>query len=136
MRKIALGVVALSLLASTAAMAQTQMTFADVDTDGDGRLSYSELQAVWPNLTQEEFASADVEGAGLTPEQLTVLQPTTAPAPAPTDGGALAPLPSDGAVPAPTDGGAMAPAPMDPAPSEAAPAEPEPDLQSNTSLSN
>jgi hypothetical protein len=86
MRKIALGLMAASLFAAPA-FAQTPMTFADVDGNGDGRLSYEELATVWPDLTQEEFAGADVEGLGLTPEQLNSLQPTSvpAPAPAPTD---------------------------------------------------
>ncbi|HWV22068.1 MAG TPA: hypothetical protein VN036_13655 [Devosia sp.] len=82
MRKLALGLVAASLFAAPV-MAQTPLTFADVDANGDGRLSYEELLAVWPDLTQEEFAAADVEGAGgLTPDQLNALQPANVPAPA------------------------------------------------------
>ena len=99
MRKIALGLVAASLFA-VPVMAQTPLTFADVDTNGDGRLSYEELQVVWPDLTPEEFATADIEGAGLTPEQLGALQPASVPTPAE-------------AVPAP--------APMDVAPMDVAP---------------
>ena len=73
MRKIALGLVAASLFA-VPVMAQTPLTFADVDANGDGRLSYEELQVVWPDLTPEEFATADIEGVGgLTPEQQAAL---------------------------------------------------------------
>lgn len=82
MRKIALGLVAATLFAAPV-MAQTPLTFADVDANGDGRLSYEELLIVWPDLTPEEFATADIEGVGsLTPEQLNALQPATLPAPA------------------------------------------------------
>lgn len=84
MRKIALGLVAATLLAAPA-LAQTPLTFADVDANADGRLSYEELLLVWPDLTEEEFAAADVEGAGgLTPEQLNALQPASVPVPAET----------------------------------------------------
>ncbi|MBO9588708.1 hypothetical protein [Devosia sp.] len=97
MRKIALGLVAASLFA-VPVMAQTPLTFADVDANGDGRLSYEELQVVWPDLTPEEFAAADIEGAGgLTPEQLNALQPASVPAPA-----EAVPAPLE-AVPAPLD---------------------------------
>lgn len=100
MRKIALGLLAASFIAAPA-LAQTPLSFADVDADADGRLSYEELLVVWPDLTAEEFATADVEGAGsLTPEQLNMLQPATVPAPAET-------------LPAPADGGAEAPATSD-----------------------
>lgn len=98
MRKIALGLVAASLFA-VPVMAQTPLTFADVDSNGDGRLSYEELQVVWPDLTPEEFAAADVESAGsITPEQLNALQQ---------------PVPADAAVPA--DPTAPVPTPVDPA---------------------
>ncbi|KQN73771.1 hypothetical protein [Devosia sp. Leaf64] len=107
MRKLALGLLAAGLLA-TPVLAQSALTFADVDTDGDGRLSYEELVVVWPDLTQDDFARADIEGAGsVTPEQLGALQPAAVPA---------APAP-DAAVPAPE--AVPAPAPMDAAPSPA-----------------
>lgn len=100
MRKIALGLVAASFIAAPA-LAQTPLSFADVDADGDGRLSYEELLVVWPDLGADEFARADVEGAGgLTPEQLNMLQPASVPAPAET-------------LPAPADSGTEAPATPD-----------------------
>lgn len=77
MRKLALGLVALTF-ASSAAIAQTPITFAQVDLDGDGRLSFAELQAVWPDLTEADFAAVDVEGMGsITPAQLDTMQPAT-----------------------------------------------------------
>ena len=83
MRKLALGLMAAGLLA-TPVLAQAPLTFVDVDSNGDGRLSYEELQIVWPDLTQEEFVAADVDGAGgLTPDQLDTLQPSSVPTPAP-----------------------------------------------------
>jgi hypothetical protein len=85
MRKIVLGLFALTL-ATPAALAQAPLTFAEVDIDANGLLSFTELQAVWPDLTQEEFAAADIEGKGeLTPEQVSTLQPAAIPAPMPAD---------------------------------------------------
>lgn len=101
MRKIALGLFALTLAAGPA-LAQSPLAFSDVDTDGDGFLSFVELQAVWPDLTQEEFDRADTDGTGaLSAEQLAALQPSTMPAPeaAPVP---PAPGPVD-TLPAPTD---------------------------------
>lgn len=123
MRKLALGLLAAGLLA-TPVLAQTALTFADVDTNGDGRLSYEELQVVWPDLTQEEFDNADVENLGsVTPDQLSALQPAAVPpapaavpapadavpAPAPMD--AVPSLPGESTLPAPTDGAPLAPVP-------------------------
>lgn len=77
MRKVALGLMALTF-ASSAALAQTPITFAQVDIDGDGRLTLAELQAVWPDMTEADFAAVDVEGLGsITPAQLDTLQPST-----------------------------------------------------------
>ncbi|MCR6635389.1 hypothetical protein [Devosia sp.] len=98
MRKIALGLVAATLFAAPV-MAQTPLTFADVDVNADGRLSFEELQVVWPDLTPEEFATADIEGAGgLTPEQLNALQPASVPAPA-----EAVPVPLDAPADIPAD---------------------------------
>ncbi|KKB08303.1 EF-hand domain-containing protein [Devosia chinhatensis] len=99
MRKIALGLAALTFAAS-AAIAQTPLTFAEVDTDGNGELSFEELRAVWPDLTQEDFDRADVNmSGGLSPDELNALQPSTLPVPdaaptAPEGTDMLAPTPS------------------------------------------
>lgn len=80
MRKIALSLAVLGLstgLTATAALAQT--SFADVDTDTNGELSYAELQVAWPNLTQEEFSTADADmSTGLSTTELATLQPAAA----------------------------------------------------------
>lgn len=80
MHKIALGLAVLGL-ATTAALAQTPTSFADVDTDANGELSFAELQVIWTDLTQDEFDAADADGSGgLTPDELNTLQPATLPA--------------------------------------------------------
>ncbi|MBN9333044.1 hypothetical protein [Devosia sp.] len=47
-----------------AAMAQAATDFASVDTDANGGVSLVEAQVAWPDLTQEAFAAADVDGNG------------------------------------------------------------------------
>ena len=82
MHKIALTLAALGL-ATIAAVAQTPTTFADVDTDVSGELSYAELQVVWPDLAQAEFDAADSDtSAGLNVDELNSLQPAAVPEPA------------------------------------------------------
>ena len=75
-------------LSTIMAFAQTPTTFADVDTDASGELSFAELQVAWPDLAQAEFDAADADASGgLTAEELNGLQPPaltgepTAPAP-------------------------------------------------------
>jgi len=80
MHKFALSLAVIGL-ATTAALAQTPTSFADVDTDASGELSFDELQLVWADLTQEEFDVADRDGSGgLTPDELNALQPVALPA--------------------------------------------------------
>lgn len=80
MRKIALSLAVLGLTA-TAALAQTPTSFADVDTDANGELSFAELVLIWPDLTQDEFDTADRDGSGgLTADELNTLQPSALPA--------------------------------------------------------
>jgi hypothetical protein len=99
MKHLALGVAVLGLSAASA-LAQTPTTFADVDLDGSGELSFVELQAVWTDLTDAEFTAADADGSGgLTPVELDTLQPSAVPA-----------VPSEPQATVPTDP-AMAPAP-------------------------
>ncbi|MCW5722831.1 MAG: hypothetical protein KIS86_16985 [Devosia sp.] len=49
---------------STAAFAQAATDFASVDTDTSGGISFAEAQAAWPDLTQEAFTAADLDGNG------------------------------------------------------------------------
>lgn len=60
MNKYALALAALSTLAVTSAQAQTVVT----DTDGNGTYSLEELQAAFPDLTQEVFTAADTDADG------------------------------------------------------------------------
>jgi len=78
MNKIALSLAVLGLSA-TAAFAQTPTSFADVDTDANGELSFAELQVAWPDLTQEEFTAADADlSGGLNVDELNSIQAATA----------------------------------------------------------
>lgn len=105
MRKLTLGLAALTLMAAPA-LAQTPLTFADVDADASGELTFAELQTVWADLTEDEFNAVDLDmSGGLNADELNALQPSAMPA-TPADGGALAPV----------DGGAMAPAVPAPSP--------------------
>jgi hypothetical protein len=80
MHKIALSLAVLGLSA-TAAFAQTPTSFADVDTDANGELSFAELQLAWADLTQAEFDAADSDASGgLTADELNTLQPAALPA--------------------------------------------------------
>lgn len=82
MRKIALSLAVFGLtagLTATAAMAQT--SFADVDADANGELSYPELLVAWPDLSQDEFSTADADlSTGLSTTELAALQPPSTPA--------------------------------------------------------
>lgn len=83
MHKFALGLAVLTMAAAPA-LAQTPMSFADVDLDASGELSFAELQAVWPDLTEDEFNAADLDANGsLNVDELNALQPSSVPAPAP-----------------------------------------------------
>lgn len=82
MHKFALGL-AIAGLTATAVFAQTPTSFADVDSDANGELSFAELQVVWPDLTQAEFDAADADASGgLSADELNSLQPAAVPAPA------------------------------------------------------
>jgi len=99
MKKLILSLAALGLM-SGAALAQGT-TFADLDADANGELSFEEITVAWPQLTQEEFTAADTDASsGLSPEEVAAIQqgaattapaapaaPTTTPAePAPAEG--------------------------------------------------
>ncbi|MBE7732733.1 EF-hand domain-containing protein [Devosia faecipullorum] len=80
MKKIILtSIFALGL--SGAAMAQAATDFVAVDTDANGGVSYAEAVIAWPDLTEEAFAAADLDGNGeLSAEEYEAL--TTAATPA------------------------------------------------------
>jgi hypothetical protein len=92
MHKIALSLAVLGLSA-TAAFAQTPTSFADVDVDANGELSFVELQVAWSDLSQAEFDAADADlNGGLTADELNSLQPAAIPAdPAATPAAPAAP---------------------------------------------
>ena len=52
---------------ATAGMATAQ-GLADLDADGNGTLSLAELQAVYPNLTEEGFTAIDTSADGAVDE--------------------------------------------------------------------
>ncbi|MCB1338975.1 MAG: hypothetical protein KDK10_16490 [Maritimibacter sp.] len=54
---------ALLLAGSSAALAQD-----NIDTDGDGLVSFAEVQAAYPDVTAEAFAEADGNGDGMLDE--------------------------------------------------------------------
>lgn len=64
MKKLAL---TLTLGVATTGMALAQ-GIADMDADGTGNLSVSELQAVYPSLTEEGFTAIDANGDGAVDE--------------------------------------------------------------------
>jgi hypothetical protein len=61
MKKLVTLSLAAMLLSSTAVLAQDALTFENLDSDGDDQLSYSDLVSAWPDLTQEQFDSADID---------------------------------------------------------------------------
>ncbi len=64
MKKLAL---TLALGFATTGMALAQ-GISDMDADGTGNLSMAELQAVYPNLTEEGFTAIDANGDGAVDE--------------------------------------------------------------------
>ena len=81
MKKMLVSALVVLGLSTSLAFAQTPTSFADVDSDGNGELSYAELQLVWSDLTQQEFDAADADGSGgLSPDELNTLQPAALPA--------------------------------------------------------
>lgn len=80
MHRLFLGLAAVGF-ATTATLAQSPTNFVDVDSDGNGELSFAELQQVWTDLSQAEFDGADVDASGgLSPDELDTLQPAALPA--------------------------------------------------------
>jgi hypothetical protein len=60
MKKLVPFTLAALLLSSTAVLAQSQTAFDGLDGDGDDKLSFTDLQGQWPDLTQDQFDAADL----------------------------------------------------------------------------
>jgi len=58
--KMMLGSIVLATLTTTASMAATE-----VDADGDGMLSYPELTAFFPTLSEESYLALDANADGM-----------------------------------------------------------------------
>lgn len=68
---------------SGAAMAQAATDFVSVDTDASGGISLVEAQVAWPDLTEEAFTAADLDGNGeLSAEEYDALVAASAAPPA------------------------------------------------------
>ncbi len=59
MKKIVIQTVTVIALSATALSAQSEM-----DADGDGLLSYNELLAAYPEMTEENFTAIDTNSDG------------------------------------------------------------------------
>ncbi len=71
MKSLALALAAAVTLALAPALAGTPIP----ETNRDGMISLAELRAIFPEVTDEAFADADIDGDGLlTPEELKVNQ--------------------------------------------------------------
>lgn len=93
MKKLLLSVATLIGLSAAGAAVAQGVDFASVDVDGNGAISFEELQAVLPNITPEDFAVLDTDGDGaLSPEEFSVLLEAPAEAPAPLDTPAEPPM--------------------------------------------
>jgi len=62
MNKFTLSAITLAT-AMTPALAMSEGA-TEVDANGDGVLSVEEVQAVWPDMTAEQFAELDTDGDG------------------------------------------------------------------------
>ncbi|KIC15557.1 MULTISPECIES: calcium-binding protein [unclassified Leisingera] len=62
MKKLALTATALAALAASPLAAMDSIT--EADTDGNGTYSLEELQAAFPDLTEETFATIDANADG------------------------------------------------------------------------
>jgi len=63
MKKILVSTVAL-MFGTGLALAQEAPAFADVDTDGNGTISFTELLVAFPDVTEDQFATLDADGSG------------------------------------------------------------------------
>ncbi len=58
-----LATLAVAAFVASPVWAQTP-DFNSVDTDGNGTVSWAEVQAAMPNVTQDQFKAADKDGSG------------------------------------------------------------------------
>ena len=80
MKTITLAIAALGLSTAAAFAQGATIDISAIDTDGNGTVSLAEAQVVWPDLTQEQFATADADASG----ELSVEELATLPSPATT----------------------------------------------------
>lgn len=86
MNKSILSIAALLGLATAGSALAQGLDFATLDTDGSGELSFTELQAALPQLTQDDFDMIDADASGAISEQefgVLMVPPTGTPEPAP-----------------------------------------------------
>lgn len=64
----------LAIVGFTAPALAQAADFDSVDADASGTVSWEEVQAAMPEITEEEFQAADIDGTGeLTAEQFEIL---------------------------------------------------------------
>lgn len=65
MSRVALG----ALLAAFIALPATAAQFADIDTDGDAKVAFEELTAVYTDVTEDLFLQIDTDGDSFISEE-------------------------------------------------------------------
>lgn len=63
-RKLGLAIGAASLALGVVAAGYAMGQSSSLDTDGDGLVTYTELLAALPDLTETDFAAMDTDGSG------------------------------------------------------------------------
>lgn len=65
----------LTVVAFTAPALAQAMDFATIDADASGTVTWEEVQAAAPDLTEEQFQAADADGSGdLSAEEFAAIQ--------------------------------------------------------------
>ncbi|WP_111406385.1 MULTISPECIES: EF-hand domain-containing protein [Meridianimarinicoccus] len=64
MRRMTVGALAAALFAAPA----LALMVSDVDSDGDGMISFTEMAEAYPGLTEDTFATVDTSGDGMVDE--------------------------------------------------------------------
>ena len=78
MKTILLSIAAL-ILSTASVFAQATPDYATVDANADTSVTWEELTAAWPEITQEQFTAADVDASGgLSAEEYATLAVTPA----------------------------------------------------------